>query len=48
MAGPFPLISPMSQDIGFIFSALPIKLYVLFIDPTAIYGQGTAILKALS
>ena len=48
MAGPFPLISPISQDIGFIFSALPIKLYVLFIDPTALYGQGTAILKALS
>lgn len=36
----------ISQDIGFIFPALPIKLYVLFIDPTAVYGQGTAILKA--
>jgi hypothetical protein len=36
----------ISQDIGFIFSALPIKLYVLFIDPTALFGQGTAILKA--
>ncbi len=36
----------IAQDIGFIFSALPIKLYVLFIDPTAVYGQGTAILKA--
>lgn len=36
----------LSQDIGFIFSALPIKLYVLFIDPTAIYGLGTGILKA--
>ena len=35
----------ISQNIGFIFSALPIKLYVLFVDPTAIYGQGTAILK---
>jgi hypothetical protein len=36
----------ISQDIGFIFSALPIKLYVLFIDPTALFGQGTPILKA--
>jgi hypothetical protein len=36
----------ISQDIGFIFSALPIKLYVLFIDPAAVYGQGTAILTA--
>jgi hypothetical protein len=36
----------ISQDIGFIFSALPIKLYVLFIDPAALYGQGKAILTA--
>jgi hypothetical protein len=36
----------LSQDIGFIFSALPIKLYVLFIDPTSIYGLGTGILRA--
>jgi hypothetical protein len=34
-----------SQNIGFIFSALPIKLYVLFVEPTTIYGQGTAILR---
>ncbi|EWY36018.1 hypothetical protein N825_31850 [Skermanella stibiiresistens SB22] len=35
----------ISQDIGFTFSSLPIKLYVLFLDPEPIYGQGIAVLE---
>ncbi|UEM01401.1 hypothetical protein JL101_015435 [Skermanella rosea] len=35
----------ISNDIGFTFTSFPIKFHVLFVNPLALYGQGTAILK---